>query len=319
MASSADFESASREVLAFLQRTLGFDLWLVTRVEEDDWIVLESHGQGYALENGRALEWRDSLCSRMVAGVAPRIAPRVMDVPAYATAPFLRQFPIQAYMGLPLYLADGKLFGTLCAFATTPQPSALSAQADLFDVIGMLLSLLLQMEIKAETQTRRAERFEAQALLDAMTGLFNRTGWDQLMAKEEYRCRRHGKSCVVIVVDLDELKQINDSEGHMAGDALIRRTAEALAQAARSEDVVARIGGDEFGIIGVNCDQAGGSALLARVLGSLAEKGIAASVGLAVRASTGDIGQAFIEADRLMYQQKRRKSSQQPLPQASVE
>lgn len=308
MSEVVDFESAAREALVFLKQAIGFDQWFVTRLEEDECIVMQGLEE-QSLQPGHTLHRDQTLCSKMLEGSIPRIAPDLRKHPGYAELSFNRAVATRAYMGFPLYKCDGDLYGTICGIAANPQPEPQPVQVQLFELVGKLLNALLQMELRAETQTRRAERFAAQVLQDAMTGLFNRAGWDQLMAKEEHRCRRHGRSCVVIVIDLDELKQINDSEGHNAGDRLIRQTAEALTQAARSEDVVARLGGDEFGIIGVNCDADGGRALLQRVLASLAERGIAASVGMSSRPAKGDIRSAFVEADLKMYEQKRLKSS----------
>lgn len=80
-------------------------------------------------------------------------------------------------------------------YSFDPENNLPPGQVKLFELISRLLNALLQMEIRAENQTRRAERFAAQALQDSMTGLFSRAEWDQLMAKEENRCRRYGKSC----------------------------------------------------------------------------------------------------------------------------
>ena len=300
-----DFEKTASEVLSFLHRRLGFDLWMVTRTEGNDWIVLQSEDHGYGVKAGQVFRWVDSFCSEMVKGHGPRFAPSSKMVPAYAAAPIGQQIPIGAYIGVPLLLDDGSLFGTLCAIDPEPQPQSIVEEQDMVELMGSLLIRVLQMELKSDELVRRAERFEAQALTDAMTGLYNRAGWNQLMTKEEKRCRRHGSSCAVIMVDLDELKQVNDTQGHTAGDDLIVRTAKAMHQAARAEDVVARLGGDEFGIIGVNCDRAGGEALRLRVLMIFDQEGIKASVGLAIRDPSSGISQALVNADQKMYENKR--------------
>lgn len=146
-------------------------------------------------------------------------------------------------------------------------------------------------------------------LTDALTGLYNRGGWEQLLAKEEARYQRYRQSSVVIVVDLDELKAVNDLQGHAAGDSLIKRAASALQAASRSEDVVARLGGDEFGIIGVGCDLAAGQALCSRLEAALDAEGIKASYGLAVTTRTTRIAAALSIADNEMYEQKRQKKA----------
>ncbi|QAY86251.1 hypothetical protein [Pseudomonas arsenicoxydans] len=62
-------------------------------------------------------------------------------------------------------------------------------------MVAKVLSKILQMELRADEEASRAERFEAQALNDALTGLYNRAGWDQLAACQDIRNRRYGNSC----------------------------------------------------------------------------------------------------------------------------
>ena len=71
----ADFESAGRAVLAFLHKRLGFDLWMVTRTEGDNWIVLQSEDHGYGVDTGTVFRWADSFCSGMVNGHGLSIPP----------------------------------------------------------------------------------------------------------------------------------------------------------------------------------------------------------------------------------------------------
>ena len=114
-----DFEHAGREVLEFLRRRFGFGLWMVTRVEGDDCIVLQSVDHSYGIGPGRVFRWADSLCSRMIAGDGPRVAPDTEQVSAYVTAPVSQELPVRAYIGVPLSLPDGTLFGSLCAIDPT--------------------------------------------------------------------------------------------------------------------------------------------------------------------------------------------------------
>lgn len=300
-----DFEHAGRAVLDFLHRRFGFALWMLTRVEGDDWIVLQAEDHGYGVRPGRVLRWSDTLCHEMVRGLGPRIAPDTSVVPAYAAAPVARRLPIQAYVGVPLTNADGTLFGTLCAIDSRPQPSSIVAEAELIELLAGMLSSILHSELRAAEEARRRERLEVEALLDPLTRLANRRAWDELMAREEDRCRRYGHPAAVFVLDLDDLKEVNDAEGHAAGDALLERTAEALREAVRDTDVVARLGGDEFGIIAIECDAAGAERLLTRVREALDRRGVRASAGISLRDPTLGLERSWEEADRLMYQQKR--------------
>lgn len=303
--SSGEFEASCQAVLAFLHRRMGFDLWMVTRTAGDDWIVLQSEDHGYGVEPGTVFRWADSFCSEMVKGNGPRIAPRSQDVPAYREAPIGREVQIKAYVGLPLTYKDGSLFGTLCAIHPSVQPASIVAEQELVELLGALLSTILQADLKAIDEARNAERLQTESLTDALTSTYNRRGWDRFLASEEERCRRYGHPAAVLIVDLDELSVVNDTQGHAAGDAIITSAGSALRRAARSLDIVARLGGDEFGILSTECDRAGGEALLKRVRTALSNANVKASVGLAMRNPSLGIQGAWEAADQMMYEEKR--------------
>jgi len=300
-----DFESASRAILDFLHKRLGFDLWMITRREGDDWIILQTEDHGYGVKSGSVLKWGDSFCSQMVLGNGPNIAPDTAMISAYSEAPIGRLLKINAYIGLPLTRDDGSLFGTLCAINPTAQPTALVDEQEFLELTAAALSTILQLELKLASMTRRAELLAEESLTDPLTGLYNRRGWDKFLASEEERCRRYGHPAVVIVIDIDELKQVNDMMGHTEGDNLIARTAAVLSQSARSQDVVARLGGDEFGIISVECDSSSGKVLSERIQKSLAAANIKASTGIANRNPSHGLEAALKEADQNMYKIKR--------------
>jgi diguanylate cyclase (GGDEF)-like protein len=100
----------------------------------------------------------------------------------------------------------------------------------------------------AELETARA-RLEHNALHDALTGLPNRRYLDEMLASHAAGCARHGGGVGLLHIDLDQFKQINDTLGHVAGDAMLVHAARLLKASIRSEDFVARVGGDEFIVI----------------------------------------------------------------------
>lgn len=307
--SFTDFAAASRAVLNHLHKRLGFKLWMVTRTEGDDWIVLDAEDHGYGVEPGTVFRWADSFCSEMVKGNGPRIAPHSAAVPAYAAAPIGQQVAIKAYVGLPLVRADGSLFGTLCAIDPADQPDSITDELPLVELLGGLLSTILQAELHATDEKRRAERLAAEAMTDAQTGLYNRRGWDTLLVQEEARCRRYGHSAAIIVADLDGLKLINDTRGHAAGDALIAKAADVIRACVRSNDLVARLGGDEFGILSVECDRTGAKTLFRRLRAAADAAGVAMSIGLAMREHSTGLEQACEKADQAMYDNKRARKT----------
>ncbi len=301
----SSFEKAGHAVLSYLQQHFGFDLWMITRTEGNDWIVLQATENNYGVSAGQVFGWLDSFCSEMVKGNGPCIAPFVEEVPLYAAAPIAQHIDIQAYIGQPLTYADGSLFGTLCAIHPSSQPKNITQDQPLLELMGTLLSTILQAELKSNVHIRRTERLEAEVLTDELTHLYNRRGWNRLLEAEEERCRRHGHPAAVLVIDLNHLKFVNDNYGHAAGDRLIECAARALSKAARSNDVVARLGGDEFGILCVECNEQGVEQLIKRIDTLFAEENIKGAIGVAQREPATGLQQAWLIADQRMYAHKR--------------
>ncbi len=292
---------------------------MVTRTEGNDWIVLQAEDHGYDVKEGDVFNWTDSFCSRMVEGLGPCIAPNSGLVPAYLEAPIGRQVDIEAYVGLPLTKPDGTLFGTLCAIDPKKQSDDLIYELPQLELISRMLGTILSSELRAESEMRRAERAEMEASTDSLTGLYNRRGWDMLLSGEEERCRDYGNQASVLAIDLDGLKIINDKFGHSSGDEVIVKAAHAIKAATRECDVLARVGGDEFAVLAVQCDTEQGRKLVSRLEASLAEAGLQASIGLAHREPSKSLADAWTLADDLMYQCKRgRKTSRDYQPATSA-
>ncbi len=151
------------------------------------------------------------------------------------------------------------------------------------------------------------ERFQQLSKHDDLTGLLNRRGWNECIEDEETRIKRSGHQSCVIIVDLDGLKKINDVHGHTAGDELIRRTAHCLKHAFRNVDKVARIGGDEFAILGVEYTSGDIAIILNRIEEALSVESVMASWGAALSNPDSGLKGAIAEADRLMYKMKEKR------------
>ena len=100
---------------------------------------------------------------------------------------------------------------------------------------------------------------------DGLTGLANRRNFENAIARESDRVARSGEPALLLMVDIDHFKRINDHHGHVAGDLVIKAVADALNATVRPMDLVARIGGEEFAIILPNCPPAFGSAVAERI------------------------------------------------------
>jgi len=299
-----DASQASAAVLGDLRRAVGFRFWAVTRLTGQTYVIAATAPGRFPAEPGEQLRWTETLCRQVLQGLAPRIAPDVSTVSAHRDLPLVRQWGIGAYLSAPLTLDGTTLYGTLCAVDPDPQPAHVTGAVGLVDRQARLLSTLLATELRADDALRRAERAEAEALMDPLTGLANRRAWELLLEREEQRCRRYSAVASVLMVDLDGLKAVNDSWGHASGDALIRKAADVLSSSVRSADVVARLGGDEFAVLAVETDLAAAHLERDRLHGLLRAAGVPASVGAAARGRQGGLAAAVAAADAELYRAK---------------
>ena len=123
-----------------------------------------------------------------------------------------------------------------------------------------------QVEALGKMEERTEEVYKL-AVLDPLTGLYNRRSGEQRLAQEMSRSARNGHPLTILALDLDDLKQVNDRFGHPAGDHLIRSFAERLNKAIRGSDLAARLGGDEFLVLLPECKPEGVLQVLSRLSG----------------------------------------------------
>jgi len=309
----SDFRESCQHVVKALHRQLSFDLWMVTRKAGRSWVLLSIENHGYNVHEGTQYLWADSFCAALVDGLGPPVAPRAQDVPIYAGAGINQQLTIGAYFGVPLHNADGSVFGTLCAIDPKPQPDAISAALPMVEMYSQLLGKILALEIAGVERSQQLTIAEQQASTDTLTALLNRRGWEHAITHEESRAQRYGGSLSIFVVDLDNLKRTNDSIGHSAGDALLRKTADCLRDNLRKSDVIARTGGDEFAVLALDCDETAATVLNQKIKMSLSKRLINASVGHASRGTQSDILTTIDRADRQMYEEKAKRKLHEPV------
>lgn len=303
----SSFEEASRAVLEQLHQLVGFELWMMTRTEGDHWVVLHTEDHGYNIGDGTVLKWSDSFCSRMIRGEGPCVAPNANAVVAYANAPIGQQVEIGAYVGIPIHRKNGELFGTLCAISPEQKPEYIENYLGIIQVYGRLLATVLEQELQAVEQARALTVALENAHTDVLTGIANRRAWDVRVEAEELRASRYGDAICVIIIDLNEMKAVNDSEGHCAGDDYLVHSASVLRNHLRATDFIARIGGDEFGVILSNTSRHQGEVVLGSLKEACSQHGVSASFGLAERDHSLTIDDAIRVADTRMYQDKDRQ------------
>jgi len=148
----------------------------------------------------------------------------------------------------------------------------------------------------------------AHAHTDALTGLANRRSWDEQLVRSLAHAERTNETVSVVVCDLDDLKLVNDREGHAAGDAFLRDVADRWREGARASDLVARIGGDEFALLLPGADEVGAAEVVMRLLEHL-PRGRSVSIGVAEWDLRESASELQARADARMYAAKRRGRS----------
>jgi diguanylate cyclase (GGDEF)-like protein len=166
-----------------------------------------------------------------------------------------------------------------------------------------------------------AQEVYKMALLDPLTGLFNRRYIEQRLEDEITRSQRHGRALSAILFDLDEFKQVNDTYGHAAGDSLLKAFSERLTKATRGSDASARYGGDEFLVVLPECRPENVQHVLKRLAGIRVEIDgrsvpIAFSAGWADFIAGETAKELLTRADAALYANKRAKSQAQHQPVA---
>jgi two-component system, cell cycle response regulator len=145
-----------------------------------------------------------------------------------------------------------------------------------------------------------------QATYDGLTGLLNRAAILEFLDREISRCIREGSSVAVLMADLDRFKNINDSYGHLAGDAILCEVAKRMQSEIRGYDAVGRYGGEEFLVVLPGCDLAAGQAQAERLRHRIVSRTVrAGSTALAVSCSIGvswRAGPAQVTADALIHE-----------------
>ncbi len=127
---------------------------------------------------------------------------------------------------------------------------------------------------------------------DPLTGLANRRGFDLALARELDRVARSGEPALLLSLDIDHFKRVNDTHGHSAGDLAIKAVAGALLDSVRPMDLVARVGGEEFSIILPNCPSPFGETVAERIRRRVEATVVDIGLGLTLQV-TISIGGAF--------------------------
>jgi diguanylate cyclase (GGDEF)-like protein len=259
--------------------------------------------QGFAGLCGLPQPWADargtplshSFCQHVVANAAPLVIEDAREDPVLRSNLAVRDLGVVAYAGFPIASPAGHVLGSLCAIDSSPRiwdPDQLEAVADVASLVGSELErrdLMRGLVIDART--------------DVLTGLANRRSWEEELPRALRRAERLGHALSLALIDLDHFKAFNDRHGHPAGDKALRENGARWRAQTRDIDFLARIGGEEFGLLLPGCNSAAAREILERLRTDM-PVGLTASAGLVTWARPMKAEELVAEADRALYQAK---------------
>ncbi|SDD05233.1 diguanylate cyclase (GGDEF) domain-containing protein [Paracidovorax valerianellae] len=288
------------------------------------------------IRSGQSRRFRDPSLTlfQMLYAVACDAAAFVIAGPARGiTLPILAVILMFGIFGLSTRQMVGVLFYSLAAFGAggvlaelreeLHQGPAMATAYAIMILVVLLSSTFLTTRVQATRQVLRRQKHDLAAALehirelathDELTGLLNRRHMLELMRLEQRRVARSGHPLVLVQLDLDHFKAINDTHGHAAGDRALQAFAHAVKACVRDSDVLSRWGGEEFVLMLCNTRPDDASALLERVRltvsalrldppGSQAIH-LTVSIGLALHGAGETVEQTLERADRALYAAK---------------
>jgi diguanylate cyclase (GGDEF)-like protein len=318
------------------QRRRYLDRLFAERVLVHDGLRVELYGPGglvtYSTRRsriGQLAHETNRLADAFAGGVSGAVEP--LDPGEQGSAEALK-----AYAGVRFGSEGSEPQGVL-SVARDYGPTARAGRNALLPVVGVLELVLLLLFVALFPMLRRVtkrlethvEEVEYRALHDALTGLPNRAFFHERVEQALETGRRDGTGAAVLLLDVDEFREINDTLGHGSGDHLLQELASRLRRVAGDGELVARLGGDEFAVLvpslpaGTNVHQASVERVRRAFDEPVVVEGLSldtrASIGVAVFPTHGDDAETLVRrADIAMYESKKTRTPTEYAPASDV-
>lgn len=237
-----------------------------------------------------------SFCQHVVASEAPLVIEDARIDTVLCSNLAVPELGVVAYAGFPIVNPDGHVLGSLCAIDSVPRvwdAVDLDALNDIAELIGVDLE-----------RRRLARRLACDASTDVLTGLANRRAWDEQLELMLSQAERLHHGLTAVIIDLDHFKAHNDRHGHLGGDAALREIGLRWHTHVRDIDLLARIGGEEFGLLLPGCDAREALEVFDRLRADMPAK-LTASAGIAEWHAPQSAQELMQAADRELYRAKR--------------
>ena len=319
---ASSLEELARPLLAMLHEATGLESTYLTSIDQvagEQHVQFALNGGAMQIPEGLTVPWNDTLCKRAIDEGKP-ICSNVAQ--SWGDSAAAKALGIKTYASAPIRTSDGLLVGTLCAAGGRTVELGDWAQS-MLNMFSKMVSQHIEREMLLQQLKAANSELTIHALTDSLTGLPNRRAVLDELGRMLARCARDGTPVLVGLIDLDDFKTINDTRGHQQGDRFLRQISQRLAAAVRATDMVGRIGGDEFAVLGPGPKggiEANEAAMILRCRLANATAGVyllgeeeinygGASVGVVALPAGIDSESALREADAAMYADKRSRKA----------
>jgi diguanylate cyclase (GGDEF)-like protein len=268
LTTEATLGRTARAALEHLRRHSGYPTWLLTRTNDYERIVIASVDPQFSIVANSVLP-NDLSTDRFLANVAKMV--------------------------IPVELPNGLPYGALVGLSRE-RPGQMPPHAEsLIPLVANTLGALAGAEGALANATRRAE--QAAATQDALTMTATRQAWETQLGRDDERCNANGEQAWVFIICLDELHELNQREGHDAGDELLTEFGKLLNSTIDGRHFCARITGLQFGVLAVDLNAAEALAFETHLRQTLSAAGIAAWIGVGRRLPGVGLGAALDAAE----------------------
>ncbi|WP_428852294.1 sensor domain-containing diguanylate cyclase [Imbroritus primus] len=249
-AAARSTEELTRPLLEMLSEVTGLESTYLTSIDLDrnvQHVRFARNTGDMTIPEGLTVPWEDTLCKRAL-DEERMFTDHVAA--CWGDSDAARQLGIQTYLSTPVRSVSGALLGTLCG-ASADRRSVDERAVKLLRLFSTLVGNFLERELLLDHLQAANRQLAHHAMTDTLTGLPNRRALFETLSQLIMRARAECRSVLVVMIDLDHFKQINDTYGHQCGDLFLREIGQRLQAAVRQTDMLARIGGDEFAVVGL--------------------------------------------------------------------
>jgi len=296
-------------VIAELKKVIDISWAAITRIEDDSVHFLAlSSDTASTRKAGDRIQLKGTAYEWLIAHRVVTVEPDLFQESRFTNGKYHLKQGIRSVAYFPLIRED-EVTGSITL--ASRQPHIYSPR-----YIGILERLIPLITAQVENARLYGEAVET-ARIDELTGLYNRRALNEMMVNEIKRCSRYGGMFSLIILDIDTLKNINDTYGHLTGDEYLRQVGSIIKTTVRSTDRAFRYGGDEFAILLTQTTTDDATRVAERVRQQVASATreidipITCSLGIASWPAGGhDVKDIINAADAALYQAKREGGNQ---------